>query len=384
MNSNIRIEKLILNNFRNHKYLKLDITKNIVLIYGQNGSGKTSVLESISLFDSSNGFRASNLGELVNDDYKGPLEMFGVNILIRDTNNFIKAGIGLKKIIDKYKKIISIDEKKNNKEIIKKIPKIYSIVPKMTFLFQGNSEERRNFLDQMIFIIEDNHKKNILNYNKYKNERIKILKKWKINNEDWLDAVEKKMVSHGLIICDNRRNFLKKLNFILDDLDIEFSSFQIYLNGELDELLLEKPAIEVEEIFLSTLKRNRENDLITGRTHYGINKTDMIVKEKKSFKEAKTFSTGQQKTILFSLIFSFIKYLEMFPDKKAIFLLDDVFSYLDKNFISLVIEKLNELNVQTWLTDVKGDWVFENKTYKAIIDKINIDDKRFKLNQKKI
>ena len=380
MNSNIRIEKLILNNFRNHKYLKLDITKNIVLIYGQNGSGKTSVLESISLFDSSNGFRASNLGELVNDDHKGPLEMFGVNILIRDTNNFIKAGIGLKKIIDKYKKIISIDEKKNNKEIIKKIPKIYSIVPKMTFLFQGNSEERRNFLDQMIFIIEDNHKKNVLNYNKYKNERIKILKKWKINNEEWLDAVEKKMVSHGLIICDNRRNFLKKLNFILDDLDIEFSSFQVYLNGELDELLLEKPAIEVEEIFLSTLKRNRENDLITGRTHYGVNKTDMIVKEKKSFKEAKTFSTGQQKTILFLLIFSFIKYLEMFPDKKAIFLLDDVFSYLDKNFISLVIEKLNELNVQTWLTDVKGDWVFENKTYKAIIDKINIDDKRFKLN----
>ena len=380
MNSNIRIEKLILNNFRNHKYLKLDITKNIVLIYGQNGSGKTSVLESISLFDSSNGFRASNLGELVNDDYEGPLEMFGVNILIRDTNNFIKAGIGLKKIIDKYKKIISIDEKKNNKEITKKIPKIYSIVPKMTFLFQGTSEERRNFLDQMIFIIEDNHKKNVLNYNKYKNERIKILKKWKVNNGEWLDAVEKKMVSHGLIICDNRRNFLKKLNLILDDLDIESFSLQVYLNGELDELLLEKPAIEVEEIFLSTLKRNRESDLITGRTSYGVNKTDMIVKEKKSFKEAKTFSTGQQKTILFSLIFSFIKYLEMFPDKKAIFLLDDVFSYLDKNFISLVIEKLNELNVQTWLTDVKGDWVFENKTYKAIIDKINIDDKRFKLN----
>ena len=380
MNSNIRIEKLILNNFRNHKYLKLDITKNIVLIYGQNGSGKTSVLESISLFDSSNGFRASNLGELVNDDQKGPLEMFGVNILIRDTNNFIKAGIGLKKIIDKYKKIISIDEKKNNKEIIKKIPKIYSIVPKMTFLFQGTSEERRNFLDQMIFIIEDNHKKNVLNYNKYKNERIKILKKWKVNNREWLDAVEKKMVSHGLIICDNRRNFLKKLNLILDDLNIESSSFEVYLNGELDELLLEKPAIEVEEIFLSTLKRNRESDLITGRTSYGVNKTDMIVKEKKSLKEAKTFSTGQQKTILFSLIFSFIKYLEMFPDKKAIFLLDDVFSYLDKNFISLVIEKLNELNVQTWLTDVKGDWVFENKTYRAILDKINIDDKRFKLN----
>ena len=51
MVSNISIKKLTLNNFRNHKYLKLDISKNMILIYGQNGSGKTSVLESISLFD---------------------------------------------------------------------------------------------------------------------------------------------------------------------------------------------------------------------------------------------------------------------------------------------------------------------------------------------
>ena len=56
----------------------------------------------------------------------------------------------------------------------------------------------------------------------------------------------------------------------------------------------------------------------------------------------------------------------MFPDKKAIFLLDD-FSYLDKNFISLVIEKLNELNVQTWLTDVKGDWSLRIKHIKQLL-----------------
>ena len=69
MVSNISIKKLTLNNFRNHKYLKLDISKNMILIYGQNGSGKTSVLESISLFDSSNGFRASTLSEIINNDF---------------------------------------------------------------------------------------------------------------------------------------------------------------------------------------------------------------------------------------------------------------------------------------------------------------------------
>ena len=209
---------------------------------------------------------------------------------------------------------------------------------------------------------------------------MKILKKWKTLNADWLDAVEKRMVSYGLIISDNRRNFLKQLNNMLTNIDKDFPLLQIKLKGELDELLLEKPAIEVEEIFASTLKENREKDLLTGRTNYGANKTDINVIDKKSLREAKSFSTGQQKTIIFLLIFAFIKYLEKFPFNKTIFLLDDVFSYLDNKFVNLVLEKLNELNVQTWMTDVKGDWIFENKKYKTIIEKINIDDKRFKLN----
>ena len=377
---NTRIERLILNNFRNHKYLNLDINKNMVLIYGENGSGKTSVLESISLINSSNGFRASNLSEIVNNDLKGPLEMFGVNILLKESNNLTKVGIGLKKKIDKYQKIIIIDEKKNTKDIIKNIPNIYSVIPKMTFIFQGTSEERRNFLDQMIFVIECDHRKNILKYEKYKTERIRILKKWKVQNGEWLDAVEKKMVSYGLIVCDNRRNFLKQLNDNLEIVNKKIPSFKIHLKGELDQLLLNKPAVDVEEIFATTLKKNREKAFLTSRTNYGANKTDINVVEKKSLKEAKTFSTGQQKTILFLMILSFIKYLEKAPYKKTIFLLDDIFSYLDNNFINLVLEKLNELKVQTWMTDVKGDWIFEDKSYKAIIDKINIDDKRFKVN----
>ena len=81
------------------------------------------------------------------------------------------------------------------------------------------------------------------------------------------------------------------------------------------------------------------------------------------------------------MIFSFIKYLEKVPYNRTIFLLDDVFSYLDiGKFVDLVLQKLNELNVQTWMTDVKGDWIFQDKTYKAMVDRINIDDKRFKVN----
>ena len=74
---------------------------------------------------------------------------------------------------------------------------------------------------------------------------------------------------------------MKQLNDNLEIIDKNFPSFKIYLKGELDKLLLEKPAIEVEEIFASTLKNNREKDFLIGRTNYGANKTDIDVVQKK-------------------------------------------------------------------------------------------------------
>ena len=80
----------------------------------------------------------------------------------------------------------------------------------------------------------------------------------------------------------------------------------------------------------------------------------MLVYEKKTRRQAKNFSTGQQKVIVFSLFFSFLKYLEINSLKKIIFLLDDIFSYLDEKFIFNVLDRLRDLKVQTWMTDVRG------------------------------
>ena len=91
-------------------------------------------------------------------------------------------------------------------------------------------------------------------------------------------------------------------------------------------------------------------------------------------REAKSHSTGEQKVIIFLIIFSFIKILKIQKDLKILFLLDDVFSFLDKSFILSVLDQLNELKVQTWLTDVSGDWIMKKENFKTIIEKINIDE----------
>ena len=83
MNDNLRITKLKLSNYRNHKSLTIEPDKDIILISGRNGSGKTNILESISLFDSNSGLRNASFSELICFDLNGPPELFGVNVDIR-------------------------------------------------------------------------------------------------------------------------------------------------------------------------------------------------------------------------------------------------------------------------------------------------------------
>ncbi len=373
MFSSVRIEKLILSNYRNHKFLELKLKKNIILICGKNGSGKTNILESISLLTSSRGLKKTNLIEIVNSSLKGPLELFGVNLLCSINNKRMKIGLGLKKNANGLKKIINLEGLKTKKKLDEYFS-IFWITPKMTFLFQNSMEERRNFVDQMICSIDFSFKKFLSLYEKYKNERISILKKWNEASEEWLLLIEKKLAATGIIICDARRKFVKELNFYLSDPDHPFHSLEIRLSGDLDSLLLNKPAIEVEDFFLKKLEENRRKDTLTGKTNFSANKTDLIVVNKDYEREAKNHSTGEQKVIIFLIIFSFIKILKNQKDLKILFLLDDVFSFLDKNFILKVLDQLNKLKIQTWLTDVRGDWIMKKESFRSIIDKINIDE----------
>jgi DNA replication and repair protein RecF len=380
MSSNVRIEKLILNNYRNHSFIELEFKKNIILICGKNGSGKTNILESISIFNSNAGLKKSNLKELIKNNMKGPIELFGVNLLCQFNKSRLKVGLGLRKNDSNFKKLLSFEGSKSKVDIDKFL-NIFWIVPKTTFLFQNAPEDRRNFIDQMILATDRNFKKFLLLYEKYKKERMKILKSWNDSSSSWLDVVEQKLASAGIIICDARRNFIKQLNINLSEFNSTFPSLFIELSGEIDSLLRNKPAIFVEDYFIKKLKENRKKDLLTGKTNFSANKTDIIVSDRLSGIDARNHSTGEQKMIIFSIIFSFIKLLESKINLRIIFLLDDVFSFLDENHVMLVLERLDKLNVQTLLTDIRNDWVSKHPKLSSIIQQINIDDKSLKVDK---
>ena len=377
MQNNLRITQLKLSNYRNHKFLQINPTKNIILISGKNGAGKTNVLESISLFDSNTGFRNAKLSELIRYDLIGPKELFGVNLKVYTENKNFDVGFGLKGELNLVKKVISIDKRKTS---LRSFFNIFWVLPQMSHLLEGKPEDRRGFLDLMVSATDVSYKKKLLDYKKLKNERLRILKNLEISkNDKWLDIIEKKMSEVGVVICDSRRIFLDTLNKCFMKIDDQIPMLNLKLNGSADRMLLEKPALFVEELIVRELKKNRLKDSISGRTNFSVNKTDLLVYEKKSNKEGKNFSTGEQKIIIISILFSFLNALEKIKNSNVLFLLDDIFSYLDIRFIRNIIDRLNELKLQTWMTDVRSDSIHQIEKFKSKIHNINIDDNRFKV-----
>ena len=257
MYKKVGIKTLILNNYRNHKFLKLSIKKNIILIHGKNGSGKTNILESISLLDSGSGLKNACLSDIINNNLVDPIELFAVNFMVFNQGKNHKIGLGLKKKSGTLNKIIKLEEKISCADEIKNLISIFWIVPKMSFIFQVSPEERRNFLDSMISSIDKFHKKRLQIYEKYKRERITILKKSKPPiDSSWLSILEKKMSQIGIMICDSRRSFLKSINSIFYQSKEGMPKLNIKMSGELDLQLQERPAVEVEEFFCLKLKKN--------------------------------------------------------------------------------------------------------------------------------
>ena len=372
----IRITKLFLSNYRNHKQLKIKINKKIIVLYGDNGAGKTNVLEAISLISSNSGFRNAKLSSLINRTEKFNFNNFGINLEFSYLDNLYNVGIGLEKKSGTFKKIIKFNDQKIQSRMLQEKIKIFWILPTMINLFIGPASERRDFLDSMISTFDDIYYKTLSSYKNYQKERIKILKKFHLSSstEKWLLSIEKKISSLGIIICDSRRLFIEKLNEYTNSNVGKIPSIIISLSGDLDQQLLSYPALTVEESFLERLKNNRQIDMITGRTNYGINRTDLKIFDKNKAEYSENCSTGEQKVLLLSVLFLYIQILKEKKSTQIVCLLDDIFSYLDKKFINIVLEELINLKIQTWISNVNDKFIDNNSKFFDDIMFLNIAD----------
>ena len=343
---NIRLE-----NYRNFNDFKLNFSSGCNVVTGINGSGKTNILEALSLFEKGRGFRKENLKNLVN--FNNKLNNFKVSSTFFSNNEEYNIKLSIENKYSNSLKKLTINDDSSG-EFKKYFENLFSLIyflPEMERFFVSNPSVRRNFLDRLVYNVDKKYITLVNSYKKNILERSKILKNYKYD-ENWINEIEKKIVKLGTDIYNQRINHLNKINIYLEKLR-NFNKFSYKIKLFINDDLINKDHKISEEIYnqyVLDLKNNRYLDSILGGCKIGPHKSDISGFNFTDNFNVKHFSTGQQKTLILLIILSQCKFLIEELQIKPIILFDEVCSHLDHANREVLFEIIETLKVQTFLT----------------------------------
>ena len=223
------------------------------------------------------------------------------------------------------------------------------LTPQMDRLFRGGSQPRRSFLYRLVFAFDMEHAKRIVNFEHYYKEWYKLLKEGR-NDNIWLASLEENMAGIGVAIAAARREQIARLNtFIENEPDDVFPSVRLELDGTIEKMLDTMPAIEVEDKYRQLLATQRKRIQYNENVD-GVNRTDFKVFYRKKKMPAELCSTGEQKSLLISIILAQAKCQTLHRGFTPILLLDEIVAHLDDNKREALIAKIKELGAQAWIT----------------------------------
>ena len=342
-------KKILLNNFRNFQKYENEFSKNCNVLYGKNGSGKTNILESLSLFVKGRGIRNDNINNLIKLNEKKFYNLGNYFFLSQE----YKARVYSEEINDKLIKRITINDD-INKEAIKHFNSLIAFIvflPEMDRLFLLSPSYRRNFIDRFIFSKNKNYNILINNYKKNVSERNKILLS-NIYDEIWITKIEEEIAQLGLEIYKFRlcqieilQNHIKKLTlfqkipFLIDIKHID----KFYKNN-----------LNIE-FYKEQLKKHRGIDKIIGGAKFGPHKSDFMCYLNDNI-SASQLSTGQQKSLVLILILAQCNFLVNESNIRPIILMDEVCSHLDEINRSILLKIIEEFDLQIFMTGTEKNF----------------------------
>lgn len=363
------VSRLTLTDFRNYQFLRINADLCPIVITGENGTGKTNILEAISFLTPGRGLRGAKLADirritpaLVSDEY-APTEISNTSWAVSSTilkgDEEFEIGTAVEKsaretddndIRSFERRIVKIDGNKisSQSELGKYISAVW-LTPQMDRLFRGGSQPRRSFLDRLVYAFDVEHAKRTANFEHLYREWYQLLKNGSKDNH-WLLPLEENMASLGVAIAAARREQIAKLNtFIEHEPDDVFPSVMLELDGLIEKMLDKMPAVEVEDFYRNRLKEQRRNILYNDNVD-GVNRTDFKVFYRKKRMPAELCSTGEQKSLLVSIILAQTKSQTLHQGFAPVMLLDEVVAHLDDLKREALIEKIRDLKVQAWIT----------------------------------
>ncbi|MDD2518324.1 MAG: DNA replication/repair protein RecF [Bacilli bacterium] len=339
------IKSIKITNFRNYTDLNISFSPNINIIYGDNGQGKTNLLESIYVL----GITKSH--KLLIDNYliKNNAKFARVSGIIQDELLSTKLEV----ILEQKRKQLKVDENLVRKasDYISKMS-IIIFYPEDLELIKGSPSLRRRYLNVQLSQIHKNYLNVLNDYNKLlkqRNEMLKNFPKTKTMDNNYFEIITESLIDRGSRIYRYRDNYIKNINKNIDEIYesiMNIPKFNIIYKPIFNIKNFEINSLKNE--FQEQLKKSRESELKIGMTLIGPHRDDFdfMINDL----NLKTYgSQGQQRAAVLSLKLSEIPIFKSYKNTYPILLLDDVFSELDDSKKNNLLKYITN-NIQTFIT----------------------------------
>ncbi len=333
---------------RNHESLSLQPGARSVVLAGDNGAGKTNVLEALSLLSPGRGLRRAQRADIARHGGSGG---FGVSADVDGALGPVRLTVTSGP--DEPSRTLAVDgERMKSLDALADHLRVLWLTPSMDGLFTGPAGDRRRWLDRMVLAVDPAHGRRVLAFEQALTRRNRLLEDLR-PDPVWLDGVETQIAGLGVAVAAARREAVGRLSRLIragDAADATFPRAEAALSGEIEDLLAGADAAAAEDRYREDLAAARSRDRAAGRTLTGPHRSDLVVRHAEKDMPAALASTGEQKALLIGLTLAQARLVAEMAGMTPVLLLDEVAAHLDPGRRSALFAILGGLGAQAWLT----------------------------------
>ncbi|MBD3728863.1 MAG: DNA replication/repair protein RecF [Sphingomonadales bacterium] len=332
------LSRISLSDFRNHRQTGFDDTQQFNLLVGENGAGKTNVLEALSLFAPGRGLRRAGLAEMAGAAGRGGFAV-AASLVPTDGGDAVR----LATLVDPRRpgrRAVRINSGDASANSLGEWLALAWLTPAMDGLFMDSAGARRRYLDRLAVALDPAHARHVARYEAALRERNRLLTGERMPDPSWMDGLEKQLAAHGAALGGGRAALIAALRDELAQLPPEPFARPIlsYVPGG--------PA-EAEPLQIA-LREGRARERAAGRTLTGPHRDELDVVMSGKLAPAANCSTGEQKAMLIAITLAHAALAAR--GRPLVLLLDEVAAHLDPLRRAALFERLVHSGAQAWLT----------------------------------